>query len=82
MPLYDFKNIETDEIEEHMVKISEYDQFLLDNTHLHRVYTKVASLNYSAGPDILTKAGSGWKDVQERIKSGMPPQDRHRIDTK
>ena len=82
MPLYDFKNKETDELEEHMVKISEYDQFLLDNPHLHRVYTKVAALNYSAGPDMLTKAGSGWKDVQERIKSGMPPKDRHRIETK
>ena len=82
MPLYDFKNIETDELEEHMVKISEYDQFLLDNPNLQRVYTKVAALNYSAGPDVLSKAGSEWKDVQERIKSGMPPQDRHLIDTK
>ena len=82
MPLYDFKNIETDELEEHMVKISEYDDFLINNPHLQRTYTKVAALNYSAGPDMLTKAGSGWKDVQERIKSGMPPKDRHRIETK
>ncbi len=82
MPLYDFKNKKTDELEEHMVKISEYDQFLLDNPHLQRVYTKVATLSYSGGPDMLTKAGSGWKDVQERIKSGMPPKDRHLIDTK
>ena len=31
---------------------------------------------------VLTKAGDGWKEVQDRIKSGMPPKDRHLINTK
>jgi len=31
---------------------------------------------------ILKKAGDGWKEVQDRIKSGMPPKDRHLIKTK
>jgi DNA polymerase III gamma/tau subunit len=82
MPLYDFKNIETDELEEHMVKISEYDQFLLDNTHLQRVYTKVASVSSDGGRDVLSRAGDGWKEVQDKIRSGMPPADRHLIETK
>lgn len=81
MPLYDFKNSETDELEEHMVKISEYDQFLLDNPHLIRQLS-APMFSYEGTQDVLSKAGSGWKDVQERIKSGMPPQDKHRIDTK
>ena len=82
MPLYDFKNIETDELEEHMVKISEYDQFLLDNTYLQRVYTKVASVSSDGGRDVLSRAGDGWKEVQDKIRSGMPPADRHLIETK
>jgi len=82
MPLYDFKNIETDELEEHMVKISEYDQFLLDNVHLQRVYTKVASISHDGGRDALSRAGEGWKEVQQKIKQGMPPGDRHLIETK
>ncbi len=82
MPLYDFKNNETDELEEHMVKISEYDQFLLDNPHLQRVYTKVAALSADGGRDALSRAGDGWKEVQDKIKSGMPPADRHLIQTK
>ena len=82
MPLYDFKNTETDKLEEHMVKISEYDQFLLDNPHLQRVNTKVAALSADGGRDALSTAGDGWKEVQDKIKSGMPPADRHLIQTK
>ena len=31
---------------------------------------------------VLSKAGAGWKEVQDRIKSGMPPKDRGLINTK
>jgi hypothetical protein len=30
----------------------------------------------------LKQAGDGWKEVQDRIKSGMPPADRGLINTK
>lgn len=37
MPTYSFKNKNTGEREEHLVKISEYDQFKADNPHLERI---------------------------------------------
>ena len=82
MPLYDFKNKETDEYEEHMVKISEYDDFLKDNPHLERAYVKAPALSADGGRDALSRAGDGWKEVQDKIRSGMPPKDRHLIQTK
>jgi hypothetical protein len=40
--------------------------------------------NLITGKDgsVLKQAGDGWKEVQDRIKSGMPPKDRHLINTK
>jgi len=32
--------------------------------------------------DMLKKAGDGWKEVQSRIKSGLPPRLRDNIKTK
>jgi len=37
MPTYTFRNIDTNEREEHLLKISEYDQFKADNPHLERI---------------------------------------------
>ena len=31
---------------------------------------------------VVTKAGDGWKEVQDRIKSGLPPRYRDNIKTK
>lgn len=74
MPLYDFKNKETDEIEEHFVSMADYDRFLLDNPHLERAFTKMnIGLQASGNNDALKMAGGGWKEVQDRIKSGLPP---------
>mgnify|MGYP001171828943 CR=1 FL=1 len=82
MPSYDFENKETGEVEEHILKISEYDQFLKDNPQLKRVYLSAPSIDYDGGKSILSKAGDGWKEVQDRIKSGMPPRLRDNIKTK
>ena len=81
MPMYDFENIKTGEIEEHMVKLAEYDQFIKDNPDLKRVYTPVG-IDFDGGQSILKRAGDGWKEVQDRIKSGMPPRLRDNIKTK
>ena len=45
MPSYDFENKETGEVEEHIIKISEYDQFLKDNPQLKRVYLSAPSIS-------------------------------------
>ena len=82
MPIYEFKNKETGEIEEHMMRISEQEQFLKDNQHLERGIFTPPGIDFDGGKSILTRAGGGWKEVQDRIKSGMPPRLRDNIKTK
>lgn len=82
MPLYDFKNTQTNEYEEHMVKISEYDDFLKENPQLERVFIKAPAFSYDGPKDILSKAGSEWNDVLKGVKEGMPASEKHKIETK
>ena len=82
MPAYDFDNKETWEVEEHIMKISEYDQFLEDNPQLKRVYLTPLNIDSDGGKTVLGRAGDGWKEVQDKIKSGLPPRLRGNIKTK
>tara|TARA_R110002126_G_scaffold218114_2_gene363845 strand:- start:700 stop:942 length:243 start_codon:yes stop_codon:yes gene_type:complete len=80
MPTYVFKDKETGEISEIVLRMSELDQYKEDNPNLE---TQVqASKFVGTQTDMLTKAGDGWKEVQQRIKAGMPPRHRDRITTK
>ena len=81
MPTYDFKNIETDEVKEYFMSHTELDEFKKANPKLQQV---ISSANFISAQDgaVLKKAGDGWKEVQDRIKSGMPPKDRGLINTK
>tara|TARA_B100001057_G_scaffold490077_1_gene577629 strand:+ start:301 stop:546 length:246 start_codon:yes stop_codon:yes gene_type:complete len=81
MPTYEFKNTETDEVFEKIMKYDDKVKFLEENPHIQSYYSKL-NIDYDGGGSVLSKAGSGWKEVQDRIKSGMPPKDRHRIKTK
>jgi hypothetical protein len=82
MPLYDFENIKTGEVKELNISLSEYDDFLKENPELKRVILTAPKLGSKGTQGALSKAGDGWKEVQDRIKSGMPPKDKHRIRTK
>lgn len=82
MPLYDFENIKTGEVKEISVSLSEYDNFLKNNPDLKRVILSAPNLGSKGAQGALQRAGDGWKEVQDRIKGGMPPKDRHRIRTK
>ena len=82
MPIYEFMNTKTNEVEEHVMKYSEKEQFIKDNPHLKPGIYTAPNIDYDGGGSVLKKAGDGWKEVQDRIKSGMPPKDRHRIKTK
>ena len=82
MPTYEFKNTETDEVFEKFMKYEDKVKYLEDNPHITTYYSKGPNIDYDGGGSILKKAGDGWKEVQDRIKSGMPPRDRHRIKTK
>ena len=73
MPIYDFQNIETEEVETHMMKIADKEQFLKDNPHLKQVILSAPGIDYDGGKSVLDRAGAGWKEVQDRIKSGLPP---------
>lgn len=83
MPTYDFKDKKTGEIEEYMMSYTKLDEFKADNPHLQQ-YITVAKHNLISGKEgsMLNKAGDGWKEVQDRIKSGMPPRLRGNIKTK
>jgi hypothetical protein len=39
-------------------------------------------VDFDGGKSILSRAGDGWKEVQDRIKSGMPPRLRDNIKSK
>ena len=83
MPTYDFKNVDTGEVTELVMSISKMEQYCKDNPNMKQVIS-TSSNNFISNKDgsVLTKAGDGWKEVQDRIKSGMPPKDRHLINTK
>jgi hypothetical protein len=51
MPNYVFLNKETNEIEEHVIRLAEYDQFKLDNPQLERHFT----------PDTIPGLGDGMR---------------------
>ena len=82
MPRYDFKDSETNEVSEYTMSWKELDKFKEDNPNLQQVIGTI-NHNYSRdGSQTLNKAGDGWKEVQQRIQSGMPPRLRGNIKTK
>lgn len=80
MPTYVFEDINTGEVSEKVMKMSELDKFKEDNPHMKTVIQSQKVI--SGRTDHLTQAGDGFKEIQQKIKSGMPPKDRHLIRTK
>ena len=81
MPTYEFKNTETDEVFEKLMSYDNKVKFLEENPDVQSHYTTL-NIDHDGGKSVLTRAGGGWKEVQERIKSGMPPKDRGLIKSK
>ena len=82
MPTYEFKNTETDEVFEKFMKYEDKVKYLEDNPHISTYYSKGPNIDYDGGQTILSRAGDGWKEVQNRIKSGLPPRLRDNIKSK
>ena len=82
MPTYDFQDKETGEVVTKIMSISSKEEFLKDNPNLKQVILSAPGIDYDGGKSVLDRAGAGWKEVQDRIKSGLPPKDRHRIKSK
>jgi hypothetical protein len=80
MPLYDFKNLETGNIETKMMSIADMQEYVKD-PNIQQVLAAPKIIGEVSG-SVGRKAGDGWKEVQQRIKSGLPPSLRGNIDTK
>jgi hypothetical protein len=81
MPTYEFKNTKTGEVFEKFMSYDNKVKFLEENPDVQSHYTTL-NIDHDGGKSVLTRAGGGWKEVQERIKSGMPPKDRGLIKSK
>ena len=69
MPTYSFRNKETGEIRDEIMRIAARDQYLLDNPHLEQVITGAPAF---AGDHITLKKDTGFKEVLQRIHSLTP----------
>ena len=81
MPRYDFLDTETGEVTEYSMSWKELDKFKEDNPHLKQQIDAPNMITGRAG-GALKQAGDGWKEVQDRIKSGLPPRLKGNIRTK
>ena len=81
MPRYDFKDLETGEVTEYTMSYKDLDKFKEENPNLQQ---QIGIPNHITGTEgsTLRQAGSGWKEVQDRIKSGLPPRLKGNIKTK
>jgi len=83
MPTYDFKNLETGEIEkDRIMSISQMEEYTKDPNIQQVISTSKNNIISGKEGATLKKAGEGWKEVQDRIKSGLPPRFRDNIKTK
>ena len=67
MPVYEFRNKETQEVSEVVLKISEYDNYLSENPQLERYYSTAPGLT-SGHKTARQLAGTEWNDHLKRIK--------------
>ena len=79
MPLYDFKNLETGEVETKMMSIASMEEYVKDP---NIVQVLAAPKLVSGTQSVLSKAGDGWKEVQDKLKKNIPPRLRDNIKTK
>jgi len=80
MPLYDIKNLETGEVETKMMSIADMQEYVKD-PNIQQIVGAPKIIGEVSG-SVGRKAGDGWKEVQQRIKSGLPPSLKGNIDTK
>lgn len=74
MPTYEFRNKQTGEVTEVFMKMSEREQYLLDNAHLEScIFTAPAF----AGDHITIKKDTGFKEVLQKINERVPGGMKH-----
>jgi hypothetical protein len=71
MPQYDFKNKETGEVTEVLLRISEYDQWIVDNPEWVRYFPASSAPKIVSGvKSTMRLAGSDWNEHLKNIKKG------------
>lgn len=71
MPTYDFKNKDTGEVFEKIMKIAEKAQYLQDNPHIEAYIGTAPTIGDPVRLGIRT-AGGGFKEVLQKIHSRAP----------
>lgn len=79
MPLYDFRDLTSGEVYTKMMSIADMEEYVKDK-NIQQVLS--APKFISGTQSVVSKAGDGWKEVQDKIKSGLPPRLRDNIKTK
>jgi predicted nucleic acid-binding Zn ribbon protein len=69
MPTYEFRNKETGEVTEHVMRIAALDEFKANNPHLEQTITRAPAF---AGDHITIKKDTGFKEVLQRIHEKTP----------
>lgn len=69
MPLYEFVNEQTGEVETHQMKIAELDEFKESNPHLK---SKLSAPNLVRDNGLQGKMDEGWKENLTRIAEAHP----------
>jgi CHASE3 domain sensor protein len=64
MPTYDFKNKDTGEVFEKIMKIAEKEQYLIDNPNIEQTITTAPAF---AGDHIIVKQDTGFKEVLQKV---------------
>ena len=77
MPVYRFKDKDTDEVFEVFMKISEKEKYLLENSNIE---SYIMAPSIVSGVSVTNKVPDGFKDVLSRISEqhrGTELADRH-----
>ena len=69
MPTFSFRNTETGEIHDEIMRIAAREQYLLDNPHLESIITSAPAF---AGDHITIKKDTGFKEVLQKIHERTP----------
>lgn len=73
MATYTFVNTNTGEVEDHVMRMSEYDAFKEANPHLERFFDSAAPISYSGHGDMAgRKTDNTWKEVMQKIAEQNP----------
>ena len=71
MPQYDFRNKETGEVMEVLLRISEYDQWMIDNPEWSRYFPVNSAPKLVTGvKSTMRLAGKDWENHLQNIKKG------------